>query len=72
MALWTNLDSVPEVSESHPSLADENESRLNPLCSVHALRINVDRTKDFRKCNQLLVSWDVKGRLYPSRAVALG
>ncbi|KAJ8380689.1 hypothetical protein SKAU_G00014670 [Synaphobranchus kaupii] len=35
----------------------KEESRLNALCPVRALRVYVDRTKGFRKSNQLFVSW---------------
>ncbi|KAJ8344349.1 hypothetical protein SKAU_G00316780 [Synaphobranchus kaupii] len=35
----------------------KEESRLNALCPVQALRVYVDRTKGFRKSNQLFVSW---------------
>ncbi|XP_058483844.1 uncharacterized protein LOC131459867 [Solea solea] len=61
---------VPKVSDSAyscstlellafhpPPFAGEDEKRLNALCPVRALRIYVDRTKGFRKSNQLFVSW---------------
>lgn len=61
---------VPKVSDSAyscstlellafhpPPYAGEDEKRLNSLCPVRALRIYIDRTKGFRKSNQLFVSW---------------
>ncbi|KAJ8333524.1 hypothetical protein SKAU_G00415320 [Synaphobranchus kaupii] len=40
-----------------PPFSSQEESRLNTLCPVRALRVYVDRTKGFRKSNQLFVSW---------------
>ncbi|KAJ8347059.1 hypothetical protein SKAU_G00284600 [Synaphobranchus kaupii] len=40
-----------------PPFSSQEESRLNTLCPVWALRVYVDRMKGFRKSNQLFVSW---------------
>ncbi len=61
---------VPKVSDSAyscstlellafhpPPFAGEGEKRINSLCPVRALRIYMDRTKGFRKSNQLFISW---------------
>ncbi len=68
--LRPNLAFVPKVSDSAyncstlellafhpPPFAGEGEKCLNSLCPVRALHIYMDRTKGFRKSNQLFVSW---------------
>ncbi|KAJ8354542.1 hypothetical protein SKAU_G00221090 [Synaphobranchus kaupii] len=40
-----------------PPFSSQEESRLNALCPVRAFRVYVDRTKGFRKSDQLFVSW---------------
>ncbi|KAJ8368701.1 hypothetical protein SKAU_G00087290 [Synaphobranchus kaupii] len=50
--------SLVELRACHPPpFSSQEESRLNTLCPVRALRVYVDRTKGFRKSNQLFVSW---------------
>lgn len=70
LMLRPNPAFVPKVSDSAyscstlellafhpPPFADEGEKLLNSLCPVRALRIYMDKTKGFRKSNQLFVSW---------------
>ena len=40
-----------------PPFAGEEEAQLNLLCPVRALRVYVDRSKGYRRSNQLFVSW---------------
>ncbi|XP_072235172.1 uncharacterized protein [Leuresthes tenuis] len=40
-----------------PPFGSAEESRLNALCPVRALRVYVDRTASFRGTDQLFVSW---------------
>ncbi|XP_051815406.1 uncharacterized protein LOC127537286 [Acanthochromis polyacanthus] len=70
VTLRPNPAFVPKVSDSAyscstlellafhpPPFAGEDERRLNLLCPVRALCIYMDRTKGFRKSNQLFISW---------------
>ncbi|XP_056116182.1 uncharacterized protein LOC130092366 [Rhinichthys klamathensis goyatoka] len=40
-----------------PPFASSKQQKLNELCPVRALRIYIERTKGFRECDQLFVSW---------------
>ncbi|XP_063079934.1 uncharacterized protein LOC134469834 [Engraulis encrasicolus] len=48
-----------------PPFSSREEERWHRLCPVHALRIYVDRTKAFRKTDQLFVSWSAARRGLP-------
>ncbi|XP_049341328.1 uncharacterized protein LOC125805033 [Astyanax mexicanus] len=49
-----------------PPFTSHNQQRLNALCPVRALRIYVDKSKSFRKSDQLFVSW---AKPYTGRAI---
>lgn len=47
-----------ELETFHPPpFSSEEEGRLHSLCPVRALHVYVRRTADFRKVDQLFVSW---------------
>ncbi|KAI7790836.1 hypothetical protein IRJ41_002448 [Triplophysa rosa] len=49
---------VIELSAFHPPpFSSAEDERLHALCPVRALRVYMDRTKTFRKSDQLFISW---------------